>query len=138
MLDEIAATGRRRIKPNYLRRRLAVEDWLIREKSKKLGATRLGRPIYFFLGDLADRQDPSRPDSIVIPLTAFAPDMLTFTYPDSMASLPIARSEDHLACRKVYHGRVFTLEETQGRRCRVRHAGRPLEDGPVHAVRSLH
>lgn len=111
VLDEIAATGRRRIKADYLRRRLEVEDWLISEKSRKLGATRRARPIYFFLGDFADGQDASRPESVVFPLVAFSPGTLTFTYPDSMASLPIALSDDHLSCRKDYHGRVFTLDE---------------------------
>ncbi len=46
-----------------------------------------------------------------MPLAAFSPDVLTFTYPDSMASLPIARQDDHVAHRKDYHGQVFTLCE---------------------------
>ena len=35
VLDEIRAAGNRRIKANYLRRRLEVEDWLLRESRKK-------------------------------------------------------------------------------------------------------
>ena len=111
VLNDIRATGKRRIRANYLQRRLDVEDWLIRESRKKLGSTSLERPIYFFLGDFADGRDPSRPKSYVFPLAAFPPDMLTFTFPDSMASFPIGMGDDHPHDRKAYHDRVFTLYE---------------------------
>lgn len=111
VLDDIRATGKRRIKANYLERRLAAEDWLIRERRRKLGSTRLERPIYFFLGNFADRRDPSRPQSFVMPLAAFASDSLTFTYPDSMASLPLGTCDEHAQVRRPYHGQVFTLRE---------------------------
>jgi hypothetical protein len=111
ILNDIRAAGKRRIRANYLQRRLAVEDWLMSESKKRLGSTSLERPIYFFLGDYADGHDRSRPQSFIIPLAEFSADMLTFTYPDSMASLPIATRDDHLPHRKEYHGRVFTLPE---------------------------
>jgi hypothetical protein len=111
VLDEIRASGRRTIKPDYLARRLVVEDWLIAERRHKLGKTPLERPIYGFLGDFADGLDASRPSSLVMSLDAFSSETLTFTYPDSMASLPIATREDHAAHRMPYHGQVFTLAE---------------------------
>ncbi|GAB4065624.1 hypothetical protein KHC28_21610 [Ancylobacter sonchi] len=111
VLDEIRASCARSIRANYLARRLAVEEWLIAERRRKLGATPLERPIYFFLGDFADGRDPSRPASLVLPLDAFRSEMLTFTYPDSMASLPIATRPDLAAHRRPYHGHVFTLDE---------------------------
>lgn len=111
ILREIGASGLRRIKPDYLERRLATERWLLSERTRKLGRPHLIRPIYFFLGDFADGQDPSRPHSIQVPLAVFSPQMITFTYPDSMASLPIANRSDHAAIRKRYHGEVFTLDE---------------------------
>jgi hypothetical protein len=111
ILAEIAASGTRTIKADYLSRRLATEDWLQSEKNRKLGATRLERPVYFFLGDFADGRDASRLASFVFPLTAFSPEVLTFTYPDSMASFAIARRDVHLAQRKEYHGEVFTVRE---------------------------
>jgi hypothetical protein len=111
ILAEIAASGARAIKADYLSRRLATEEWLRTEKIRKLGSTRLERPIYFFLGDFADGRDPTRPASLVMPLAAFPSEVLTFTYPDSMASLAIARRDEHLAQRKEYHGRVFSLPE---------------------------
>lgn len=113
VLDDIRAMGKRRIRTNYLTKRLTVEDWLIREGQNKLGSIRLARPIYFFLGDFADGLDPSRPRSVVMPLAAFSPNMLTFTYPDSMASFPLGTREDHAHDRQAYHGRVFGLEEIE-------------------------
>lgn len=111
VLDEIRVCGLRSIKPDYLRRRKLTEDWLIRERRRKLGPTRLERPVYFFLGDFADGRDPSRPASLVIPLRDLPAETLTFTYPDSMASLPIGTGDDHRQRRKHYHGQVFTLDE---------------------------
>jgi hypothetical protein len=113
VLDEIRAAGHRRIKADYLERRLAAEEWLIRESRRRLGSVRLERPIYFFLGNFSDGRNPSRPDSFVIPLTGFAPDKLTFTYPDSMASFPLGTRDEHARERKPYHGRVFTLQEIE-------------------------
>ncbi|MER8785254.1 MULTISPECIES: hypothetical protein [unclassified Mesorhizobium] len=103
--------GRRTIKANYLRRRMDTETWLIGERQRLLGNTRRNRPIYFFLGDFADGKDPSRPCSLVMPLGVFSPSVLTFTFPDSMASLPIATLESHRLERRPYHGKVFTLGE---------------------------
>lgn len=111
VLADIAASGVRVIKADYLRRRLATEDWLQSERNRKLGPTRLERPIYFFLGNFADGRDASRPDSLVMPLAAFSAEILTFTYPDSMASLGIAQRNAHRSQRKDYHGQVFTLGE---------------------------
>ena len=79
ILDQINASGTRFIKPNYLERRYETGRWLLYERAKKLGATRLAHPIYFFLGYFADGQERSRPQSICIPLSTFSPDMITFT-----------------------------------------------------------
>ncbi len=81
------------------------------QRQRKLGNSYLARPIYFFLGNYADGKDPSRPASLVMPLADFQPETLTFTYPDSMASLPIATKDEHLFHRKDYHGQVLTLSE---------------------------
>ncbi|ESZ55103.1 hypothetical protein [Mesorhizobium sp. L103C120A0] len=113
VLDEIRASGLRAIKANYLERRRLTEEWLIRERRRLLGPTKLERPVYFFLGDFADGKDPSRPSSLVMRLREFPPETLTFTYPDSMASLPIATRDDLRPQRKRYHGQVFTLGEIE-------------------------
>jgi len=111
ILDDIRASGLRNLKPDYLQRRRSTEDWLIRERRRKLGPTRLERPVYFFLGDFADGKDASRPAALVLPLRDFPPEALTFTYADSMASLAIATANDHRPHRKRCHGEVFTLDE---------------------------
>ncbi|RWO08717.1 MAG: hypothetical protein EOS08_31800 [Mesorhizobium sp.] len=111
VLQRIRDAGKRTIKANYLGRRLKTEAWLINERQRLLGQTRRNRPIYFFLGDFADGQDLSRPCSMVMPLAEFPSDVLTFTYPDSMASLPIATRDDHRPERQPYHGQVFTLHQ---------------------------
>ena len=131
ILDRLRAAGRR-IKTDYFRRRLETEQWLIGERKKKLGSTRLERPIYFFLGDYADGRDMLRPCSLVMPLSAFSPNVLTFTYPDSMASLPIASRSDHITHRQDYHGQVFRLEEI---RDVVRRFGMPSERWTAEASR---
>ena len=111
VLDTIALSGKRFIRENYLRRRRETESWLLAECRRKLGGPVIEHPLYFFLGDMADGLDPSRPQSIVLPLAALPTEMLTFTFPDSMASLPLSRYEEHVAHRMSYHGQVFTLEE---------------------------
>jgi hypothetical protein len=99
-----------RLKSNYLDRRLETESWLIEERDRILGQTRRKRPIYFFLGNFADWVDASRPNSLVMPLKVFPPEILTFTYPDSMAALA-NKSDAQWADRKPYHGKVFSLSE---------------------------
>jgi hypothetical protein len=111
VLQRIRSSGRRQIKQNYLRRRLETEDWLIQERRRLLGDTRRERPIYFFLGNYADGKDSSRPCSLVMPLSAFSKDVLTFTMPDSMASFPIGTRDEFRAERQPYHGQVFSLDE---------------------------
>ena len=111
ILDTIALSGKRFIRENYLQRRRKTEAWLLSERQRKMGSPAIGHPIYFFLGDMADGLDPSRPESIVLPLAALPADMLTFTFPDSMASLPLSLYDEHASDRMSYHGQVFTLEE---------------------------
>ncbi|WP_422366068.1 hypothetical protein [Pelagibius sp.] len=111
ILSEIRNTTQSSPKENYLRRRLRTERWLYAERTRKCGKPYLKHPIYFFLGDFADGRDPARPESLVLPLASLPPEVLTFTYPDSMASLPLATEAMHSDDRKPYHGQVFTLAE---------------------------
>jgi hypothetical protein len=111
ILQSLRAMGRG-LRPDYLRKRLRVEDWLISAKNEKLGPTPLLRPVYFFLGDFTAAEDPSRPAALVMPLAAFPPDCLTFTYADSMTSHQLGIIDiDHLARAESHHGRVFTRTE---------------------------
>ena len=113
ILDDIRTLGRG-LRPDYLRKRLLVEDWLITAKNAKLGRTALQRPIYFFLGNFADGKDPSRPDSLVMPLAAFSPSSLTFTCSDSMTSYQIGIvGADRPAYPERRCGKVFTRTEIE-------------------------
>jgi len=67
---------------------MRVEAWLIAERTGSWVNRRWGRPIYCFLGNMADGWDRSRPASIKLRLTDFDARMLAFTFPDSMTSCP--------------------------------------------------
>jgi hypothetical protein len=109
VISSIRRQGFSHLKQDYLERRMRVEAWLIAERTRKLGDTPLGRPIYCFLGNMADGWDKSRPASIVLRLADFDASMLTFTFPDSMTSCPQPRGPNYRA--KPHHEQVFTLEE---------------------------
>ncbi len=111
IIASIRLTGHAYLKENYLQRRMLAEDWLIAERRQKIGETPLPRPIYFFLGNMADGLDKSRPDSIVLPIAGFNPDTITFTFPDSMTSCPYLRQSG--LSREPWHGKVFTRGEIE-------------------------
>ena len=108
VLQLIRKSGRRTIRRNYLARRYKTEDWLTGARKTLLGETPLKRPIYFFLGDYSDGRNSSRPCSIVMPVSAFPPNTITFTYPDSMTSFS-SRGEDGVA--HYPYGEVFSFEQ---------------------------
>jgi len=149
VLQRIRRSGLRKIRSNYLEKRHRTEEWLISGRRKLLGRTRLERPIYFFLGDFADGEDPSRPCSLVLPLSAFPIDTITFTYPDSMTSFSSRSGENS----QYPFGEVLTYEKIvsivndrglPGERARHPLAHYELyiemqawDDRPIHAFLSL-
>jgi hypothetical protein len=68
------------LKPDYLVRRRATEQWLSQAASRPME-----RPSYFFLGDFSHGEDPSRPAALVIPLSNLPQHAMTFTLGDSMS-----------------------------------------------------
>ncbi len=112
IIASIRLDGHAYLKQDYLQRRMLAESWLVEERQRKIGKTRLPRPIYFFLGNMADGWDKSRPVSIILPLAIFDARMITFTFPDSMSSCPHLRAADDP--HKPWHGQVFTLNEIEG------------------------
>ncbi|AYG60153.1 hypothetical protein QD460_21560 [Rhizobium jaguaris] len=111
IIASIRLGGHAYLKENYLQRRMLSENWLIAERRRKIGETPLSHPIYFFLGNMADGWDKSRPASIVLPLAIFDPGMITFTFPDSMTSCPFLRPADQSG--EPWHGQVFTEDEIE-------------------------
>lgn len=112
ILEDIRQMEHRKYKPNYLQRRIATEEWLYTERTRKLGKPQLRHPIYFFLGEFYGT-DMARPASIRIPLIEFSHQAITFTFPDSMTSLPLATLIEHQQDCQPYHGQVFTLDEIE-------------------------
>ena len=111
VLQRIRESGRRIIRPDYLEKRHRTEEWLIGARRMLLGETSRKRPIYFFLGDFADGRDLSRPCSLAMPLAAFRPEVVTFTYPDSMTSFSSLSEIGADGRRKFPYGQVFTFSQ---------------------------
>ncbi|MFK0162157.1 hypothetical protein [Rhizobium sp. NPDC090279] len=111
IIASIRRGGHAYLKENYLQRRMLAESWLIAERRRKIGETPLPRPVYFFLGNVADGWDKSRPASVILPLAMFDVGMITFTFPDSMSSCLHLRSADDID--EPWHGQVFTRDEIE-------------------------
>jgi hypothetical protein len=84
VLDRLRREGRPTLKPNYLERRRATEQWLARAANQVLRRTFARQPTYFFLGDFSYHGDCSRPAALVLPLAALPVEAMTFTLGDSM------------------------------------------------------
>jgi hypothetical protein len=48
---------------------------------------------------------------VQFPLSAFEPEQISFTYPDSMISYWLRNQTDRVFYRREYHGQVFNLSE---------------------------
>ncbi len=84
VLDRLRRECRPTLKPNYLERRRATEEWLTGAAKKLLKQTFAAEPVYFFLGDFSNCEDPSRPAALVVPLENLPVGAMTFTLGDSM------------------------------------------------------
>jgi len=91
----------RSLKPSYLARRHATEDWLHASAQRVLEGPLSRRPMYFFLGDFSHGLDRSRPASLHIPLASLPSHRLTFTLGDSMS---VATQQD---------GQVYSAPQLQ-------------------------
>ena len=85
VIDRLRCEFRPTLKPDYLVRRRRTEDWLSKAACAALGRRFEGLPAYFFLGDFSDRDDPSRPASLVLPLSHLPSGAISFTLGDSMS-----------------------------------------------------
>jgi len=84
VVETLRGTSRPTLKPDYLVRRRAAEEWLMREAASALQRPLRESPVYFFLGDFSYFADPSRPAALVLPLASLPSDGITFTLGDSM------------------------------------------------------
>src|SRR4029077_3949164 len=91
VLDQLRRKFRPTLKPNYLARRRSTEQWLSEAARKVLGRGFDKGPGYFFLGDFSPTPDPSRPATLIVPLSTLPSNAITFTLGDSMSVVEQAK-----------------------------------------------
>jgi len=101
----------------YLRRRQETEGWLRQEFIRKGGQPIAAYPQYFVVERAIWIEEGfnGQSSAIQIPLSAFSPEQVSFTYPDSMISYWLKNQTDEEFYHPEYHGQVFVLSEI----CRV-------------------
>jgi hypothetical protein len=112
--DRVGAVYRRFDNPvQYLSQRRLTESWVRSEFIKQGGKPLARYPQYFVVNRAIWIEDGynHKSRSISIPISAFNPDTVSFTYPDSMISYWLKDRVDRIFYRPEYHGRVFGLEE---------------------------
>jgi hypothetical protein len=114
LCDRSGAVYRRFKDPvKYLQQRRATENWLRQEFIKKGGQPVLDYPHYFvvekaiWIAEGFDGQSCMQQ----LPISAFQPQQVSFTYPDSMISYWLQSQFGQVFHRPEYHGQVFTLSE---------------------------
>jgi hypothetical protein len=100
----------------YLQSRRATESWLRTEFICKGGKPVSMYPQYFVVDRSIWIEEgySRRSDKIELSIADFAPERVSFTYPDSMLSYWLQSQIDRDYHQPEYHGRVFTLAEIQG------------------------
>jgi hypothetical protein len=101
----------------YMQTRRQIELWLYEEFVAKGGAPQESCPIYMVLGrpkwllTAADPATLATTAEIQVPLSLFTECDISFTYPDSMISVPMATRKESGYYLPDYHGKLFTLSE---------------------------
>lgn len=101
----------------YLAERRQTERWLRQEFIAKGGRPQVEHPIYMVYGRsqwmtrALDAVTLATTVEIEAPLALFTAADVSFTYPDSMVSVMVAREQNPAYYLPELHGHVFTLEE---------------------------
>ncbi len=97
----------------YLSHRRATESWLRSEFIKKGGKPIAKYPQYFVVNLSAWIEEgyDGQCKTIQIPISAFDPDRVSFTYPDSMISYWLKSQTERDFYQPEYHGKVFGMRE---------------------------
>jgi hypothetical protein len=109
--------GRFKDPGQYMRTRRQIEHWLHQEFIAQGGAPQESFPIYMVLGRskwllaAADPATLATTAEIQVPLSLFRECDISFTYPDSMISVPMANQKESEYYLPDYHGKLFTLSE---------------------------
>jgi hypothetical protein len=97
----------------YLRQRLATESWVRDEFIRKGGEPVSMYPHYFVIEQSVWIEEGYNGQSRIVqfPMSAFNPQHISFTYPDSMLSYWLRSQTDKVFYRPEYHGQVFVVSE---------------------------
>jgi hypothetical protein len=112
--DRAGAVYRRFRNPEqYLMQRREAENWVRREFIKKSGQPASVYPHYFVIERARWIEAGYNGESLALqfPVSAFQPEQISFTYPDSMISYWLKSQTDQVFYRSEYHGQVFVLNE---------------------------
>lgn len=94
--------------PDYLQTRKVVEQWLYQAFIEKGGKPKLRHPRYLTVGECKWILGWYRNGKeIKIPVSALPRDAVSFTYPDSIVSYQLSKTNLNREC----YGKVFLLEE---------------------------
>jgi hypothetical protein len=112
--DRTGAVYRRFKNPKqYLKQRREAESWVRQEFIKKGGQPVSVYPHYFAIERARWIEAGYNEENLAVqfPVSAFQPEQVSFTYPDSMISYWLINQADQVFYRPEYHGQVFTLSE---------------------------
>ena len=115
LYEETVFSSRFKDPGQYLFDRKQTEQWVRQKFLEKGGCPRETHPVYMVLGSSrwisthALLEGPL--GEIRVPLSAFQPGDVSFTYPDSMISLWFGTDQPPEYYLPEYHGKVFTLAE---------------------------
>jgi hypothetical protein len=115
LYDQTVFGSRFKDPAQYLRGRKQAEQWVRQKFLEKGGCPRQAHPVYMVLGSSAwisrHAQEGEAICETRVPLSAFRPGDVSFTYPDSMISLWFGSDRPAEYYLPDYHGQVFTLPE---------------------------
>jgi hypothetical protein len=112
--EKLLAMTRFKDPHHYLRNRKQREQWVRESFILKGGKPRDAYPHYMILGEskwIVRASGGADPPKIRIPLSVFAEDDVSFTYPDSMISYWFGNEKPPEYYLPAYHGLVFTRAE---------------------------
>jgi hypothetical protein len=97
----------------YLKQRREAESWVRQEFIKKGGQPVSAYPHYFVIERAKWIEEGYSGESGILqfPVSAFQPEQVSFTYPDSMISYWLKSQINQVFYRSEYHGQVFVLSE---------------------------
>ncbi len=104
---------RRLTTPDYLPRRRQIEQTMRDQFVSKGGRPDRHTPHYMILGTWSHWEQEDGFDSVAIPLSAFDPEVISFTYPDSWVSFAGVMLSGEPLPRFPYHGQVYRLDELE-------------------------